>query len=218
MRASGFLCLGDNSADGREHILDAMVKLGDQDTLALLGPLAFGDIDVDANYPLWAPIAGVGNEAARFDPSNFASANDTILRTVLPPPLAECLLTERTYAITVLWQGSGLPRGARTNIGPFGQAVDGRITLRNLHPICVGVIGVAADEASLCRQSELHVAFSKCQLRVLALANVAGKALDAQEPPGGIKLALCRLLQPYLSAIRANIADRRRGGARVCGS
>ena len=36
MRPTGFLCLGDNGADGREHILDAMVKLGNQDTLALL--------------------------------------------------------------------------------------------------------------------------------------------------------------------------------------
>ena len=77
MRTAGFLCLGDNSADGREHILDAMVKLGHQDTLALLCPLTFGDIDVDAYHPLWMPILTVRNNTARFDPSDV----ERMLRT-----------------------------------------------------------------------------------------------------------------------------------------
>jgi hypothetical protein len=71
-----------------------MVELSDQCALAFLSALALGDIDVDADYSLWMTIAAVRNEAARLDPSNLASAHDTVLRTVLTPSLAECMASE----------------------------------------------------------------------------------------------------------------------------
>ena len=51
-----------DGANGREHILDAMVELGHQHALAFVCPLAISDVDVDANKPLGTPIAVVSNE------------------------------------------------------------------------------------------------------------------------------------------------------------
>src|SRR5262249_42339122 len=73
--------------------------------------------------------------------------------------------------------------------------------------ICVGVIGVAANKASLCRQRELHIALRKRQLGTLALCNVTRQTRDPQKPPRRIKLAFCRLLQPYLFAVRTDVAE-----------
>src|SRR5215831_7065197 len=49
--------LGNDGADSREGVLDTVVELRNQDTLALLCSLALGDIDVNANHSLCAPIA-----------------------------------------------------------------------------------------------------------------------------------------------------------------
>ena len=46
------------------------------------------------------------------------------------------------------------------------------IALVNLHRVCVDIVGVAADEGSLSRQSKLHVALSQGQLRLFALSHV----------------------------------------------
>ena len=44
-------------------------------------------------------------------------------------------------------------------------------------------------------------------LQRLALGDVARQALDAQESACGVKFALCRLLQPYLSTVRTDKAE-----------
>ena len=71
-RATSVLCLGDDSAHRREHVLDAVVELGNQYALLILRSFALGDINVDAHHPLRAAIATVQNKAARVDPPNVA--------------------------------------------------------------------------------------------------------------------------------------------------
>src|SRR5262249_29243859 len=84
--------------------------------------------------------------------------------------------------------------------------VYGRVPLRHRHPFQIGFIGVAAYQSCLSRQCQLRVAFSQGVLRLLTLGNVACQPLDAQEPPRGVKLAPCSLLQPCLLAVRTDIA------------
>ena len=80
------------TADGREDVLDAMVELGDQHALLILCQLTLGDINVDTNHPVRAPISGVGNETSRLDPANLAArSNDAILYVISAPPFAEGL-------------------------------------------------------------------------------------------------------------------------------
>ena len=44
-------------------------------------------------------------------------------------------------------------------------------------------------------------------LQLFALSDVSRQSLDAQEPPCGVELALCRLLQPHLPAVRTAEAE-----------
>ena len=50
--------------------------------------------------------------------------------------------------------------------------MDGRIAVRNLHDLRVGVIRVGTNEASLCCQGKLYVALGQCLFRLFALSNV----------------------------------------------
>src|SRR5215813_8396276 len=54
---------------------------------------------------------------------------------------------------------------------------------------------------------ELGNQYALAFLCALALGDIACQALDAHDFPCGVKLALCRLLQPYLSAVRADVAE-----------
>ena len=96
-----------------------------------LGLLAFGDIDVDANHPLCVPIAVVGNETARFDPSNLAVADNAIFGADFTTSLAKCLMPECGHSREVVRVYAALPVAARTFGGPLGQSMYGRITFRN---------------------------------------------------------------------------------------
>src|SRR6478752_5973093 len=79
-----------DGANGREHILDAMVELGNQDALVFLGSLTFCDVYADANYPCRMPTRVICNEAACFDPSDLvARTGDAILRVIFAALFAE---------------------------------------------------------------------------------------------------------------------------------
>ena len=87
--AAGLQCLTGDGANGREHVLDAMVELSNQYPLVFLCPLTLSDVDVDANDPLGAPITVVRNETARFDPPNLAMADNAILHAIFTTSLAK---------------------------------------------------------------------------------------------------------------------------------
>src|SRR5258708_6802986 len=77
-------CLTGDGADGREHVLNAMVELSNQYPLVLLCPLTISDVDIDTHHPLRAAVTAVKNKTARFDPPNVAPRpSDTIVRTIL---------------------------------------------------------------------------------------------------------------------------------------
>src|SRR5262249_28052840 len=67
---------------------------------------------------------------------------------------------------------------------------------------------VTAHERGPSRQSELQVALSQCEFCQLALGDVSRQTLYAQQLSGRVKLAPCRLLQPYLTAVWADKAER----------
>ena len=52
-------------------------------------------------------------------------------------------------------------------------------------------------------------------LGLLALGDVSREAFDAHEPPRAVKLALCRLLQPDLTTVRADEFEHQRVGSIV---
>jgi len=87
--------LGGDRLDGREHVLNAMVEFRNQRALLLLHPFALGYVDADADHSVWASVAAIGNETARFDPTHLAtSTNDTILYAIFAPARAERLAAE----------------------------------------------------------------------------------------------------------------------------
>ena len=51
--------MGGDGADGRENVLNTMVKLGNQQLLLLFCPFALSNINADANDTLCAPIVAV---------------------------------------------------------------------------------------------------------------------------------------------------------------
>ena len=74
-----------------------MVEFSNQLPLLFLDPFALGYIDADADDTMRSSFAVIGNETARLDPSQFASANDTILYAILAPAVTKCLAAELFY-------------------------------------------------------------------------------------------------------------------------
>jgi len=72
-RDPSFRCLGDDSADGSEHVLHTMVELSIQCALLFVCAFARGDIDVNAYGPLRPAVARVRHEHPRLDPANLVS-------------------------------------------------------------------------------------------------------------------------------------------------
>src|SRR5262245_56554403 len=67
-RSASFPGVGDDGADGGKCVLDTMVELGIQDRSGLLGSLAFGDIDVDADHASCVAGLVILHVTARLDP------------------------------------------------------------------------------------------------------------------------------------------------------
>src|SRR5215470_11843467 len=79
-RSAPLLGMGNDSGDGRNRVLDAMVELGIQKFLGLLSSLALGDVDADADDPLRARVTIVRNETTPFHPTNLTvCANNAVL-------------------------------------------------------------------------------------------------------------------------------------------
>ena len=165
--------VGDDSADGRECVLDAMVELGQQSALLFLHPFALGYVNADADNSVWVSSAAKGKETARLDPSQLATrTNDTILYVIFAPAVTERLAAELFYPSYVFGVHASQAFAACYLGSAFRKAVDGRIAGRNLHDLRVGVIRVGTNEASLCRQGKLYVALCQRLFRLFALSNV----------------------------------------------
>src|SRR5262245_14419779 len=172
-RSAALPGVGNNSADGRERVLDAMVELGQQSALLFLHPLALGDVNADADDSVWVASAAKGKETARLDPSQLACrTRDTILDVIFAPAGSECLTAALFYPSYVVGVHAGQAFTARDLGGAFRKAMDGRIAGRNLHDLRVGVISVGTNKPSLCCQGKLYVAFGQCQFCKFALRNV----------------------------------------------
>src|SRR4029450_10365091 len=107
------------------------------------------------------------------------STNDTILYAIFTAAVTERLAAELCYLPYVVGVHVGQAFAACFLDSALGKAVDGRIALRNLHDLGVGVIREAADESRLSGQRKLNVAFSQGQLGLLALADIELHAYDA---------------------------------------
>src|SRR6476620_8674786 len=92
--AAGLQGLTGDGANGREHVLYAMVELSKQQSLLFLCPLTLSDVDVDPNEPLGAPVITVGNETTRLDPPNLAMADNPILGAIFTASLTKCLVLD----------------------------------------------------------------------------------------------------------------------------
>ncbi len=181
-----------------------MVELGEQRPLMLLCPLALRDIDIDAHDPLRTAIAVVGNEDARIDPPNLATrANNTIIHAVLVRPLSENEPAKLFQPRHILMVHTGYPLLACDLGRAIGEAMDGRIARRYLHPLRIDVVGEAADQRGLLGKRELQGALGQRQLGCLALGDVSRQPFDPQQSACGVEFALCRLLQPNLPAVRS---------------
>ena len=74
-----FGCVASSMRDGgnaRQSILHAMIELGDQEGLVVLGLSAFGGIDVDADHATGAPGIVIANAGSGFDPPHLAAWSD----------------------------------------------------------------------------------------------------------------------------------------------
>src|SRR5262245_50364737 len=62
--------MGNNGADGRECVLDAMVELGGQSALLFVHPFALGDVDVHADQASCVTGLVILYRTARLDPAD----------------------------------------------------------------------------------------------------------------------------------------------------
>ena len=130
-------------------------------------------------------FAAIGNETARLDPSQLATrTNDAILYIVFAPALTKRLAAELFYPSYVVAVHASQAFAACYLGSAFRKAVDGRIAVRNLHDLRVGVIRVATNEANLCCQGKLYVALGQCQFRLLAFSNIDRHVHDTIIVPG----------------------------------
>ena len=100
---------------------------------------------------VWLSSATKGKETARLNPSQLAAGtSDTILYFIFAPALTECLAAELFYPGNVVGVHASQVFAACYLGGAFRKTVDGRIAIRNLHDLRIGVIRVGANEANLC--------------------------------------------------------------------
>src|SRR5262245_51591483 len=106
--------VGDDSADGGECVLDALVELGIQGRSSFLCSLALGDVDVDADH---APcVAGlvILDATARLDPPDrSAGAHNAILCMMLAAQLREYLMAALQELLQVIGMNQGSPMADR---------------------------------------------------------------------------------------------------------
>src|SRR5262245_3212774 len=125
----------------------------------LLGPLARGDVDVDAYHPVGATIGVVRDEAARLDPANLAvGADNAVLDAKLVTLLDEGAVSHAFHARPGLRVHARFPLVARRMARPVGQTMNGNVALGDLYLAGLRVVREAADQSRLPCQGQLHVA------------------------------------------------------------
>src|SRR5262245_20018494 len=156
------LGLGDDSADGREHVLYAMVELRNKYALLFLHPFALGYVNADAHDAVWMFSAAKGNETAGLNPSQLATrTNNSVFYAIFAPARTERLAAEPIHEPYVVRMHAGQAFVARYFGSAFREAVNGRITCGDLHDLRVGVIREAANESRLSCERELHGALAQ---------------------------------------------------------
>src|SRR5262245_23055193 len=188
-----------------------------------LRPLAFRDINVDANYTCWTAVAVVRNEASRLDPPRLTVwANNAIFRVVLVTLLSKSLAAEGIDPSEVIRMHAASPFLARELLGSLGQAVDGRIARLVLDPSRADIDRETPNPGCFPCEPELRVAFDQRQLRPLALGNIVGNASHPHWSTLGIALnrAFCRnpphlagRIQTELHSVRCSCTE---GFIEVC--
>src|SRR5262245_21766602 len=201
-RTPRVLRLGDDCADGCQHVFYAMVELRNKRALLFLHPFPFGHVNADADDSVRASFTVIGNETAGLNPAHLAtSTNDAVLYAIFAPARTERLAAELFHPPYVVWMHASQAFAASYLDSVLGKAVNGRIAFRNLHDLRVGVVRVTADESRLSCQRELHGALAQSQLGFLALGNISRQAFDAQELVRAVELASRSLLQPDLASV-----------------
>src|SRR5262249_41393181 len=154
----------------------------------LLGLLALGHIDSDANDPLRVPTAIVRNASALLDPPDLTvRANDAVLDIRLVSLIGEGL-PNFFHALKILRVHSGLPLSECRLGSSFWQTVDSHITFRDLHLFRVNIIGVAAHERGPSCECELRMALGECLLCLPALCDID----DDTKHPLWVPIAIVR--------------------------
>src|SRR5262245_54282444 len=125
-RPAAFSGLGDDSTDGGECVLDTMVELGVQDRSSLLGSLALGDVDVDADHALCSVGLAILYVSARLDPPDrSAGTHYAALCMMLAAPLSKYLSAVLQKLWQVIWMDPGSPIAERDLYSLLGKAIDG---------------------------------------------------------------------------------------------
>src|SRR5215471_3007742 len=131
LRAEIFLCrvyfyCEPSNQRGFSSKLKLPVAVGE----CLFRPCSFGDIDVDADHPLGALLAIVGNDTTPLDPPDLAvRADNAVLDMGLLQLMGKSLVAKFLHALKILRVHSGPPL-AQCRLGStLGQAVNSRITL-----------------------------------------------------------------------------------------
>ena len=130
-----------------------------QHPLMFFCSFAFGDINVDAYHTLGLAIPAVRNKVARLDPANLSSrADDTILRAILVPSVAESLAPELLHGRTILGMHTSLPFAALDLGSPVGKAMNRSVAFRDLNFVNGDIECETADAGGLSCKRELHAA------------------------------------------------------------
>ena len=185
-RSSSLLGLSDDGGNCGQRIFDAVVEFSNQQMLLLLHLLPLGYVDADTEHPLRVAVACVRDETARLDPTLHASTIDTILHAIFAPARIKGLAPGLFHLPYVVGMHVSQALAARYLGRALWKAVNGRIALRNLHDLRVGVIRVAADASRLPRQSELQVALGQLSLCLFAVGDVARNPKKLNSPTVGV--------------------------------
>src|SRR5262245_58093157 len=159
-----------------------MIELGDQQALILLSFSALGHIDVDARHALGATGVVIGDEAARFDPPDFATGSDNAkLADDLPPLFLECANLFGAQTRDIVSMHTLAPLLSADFHGAVRQAVNRRTGTQNPHGSRFDVVRIGTDAGGLVGEVELCVALGQRLLCLLAFSDVDFHADDADK-------------------------------------
>src|SRR5262249_53987045 len=122
--------------------------------------------------------------AAPLDPPDLAvRANNAVLDMGLLPLIGKGLIAKSLHAHKILRVHPGSPLIACRLGSSLGQAMNSRITLRDLHGTRKDIKDVATHQGSPSSECDLRVALNQGQLGILAFRDVAGNAKQSCGTP-----------------------------------